>query len=179
MKDNTAEFELHAQGNPRIYEKDGEWFYEQSVADQPFKALLINLTLLYGKGNEPKTVEEFRKCFPVPAYCVKKTDLGFNDLRTVSKHDKVKLFNEKRRFTVRARNERYIILSKKCFNKALYTIVDLEEEQLGPDNLVFGIYDYCDEHDCEEALEALSKGDIEISVRRGISFNSYIMEYGR
>ncbi len=99
-------------------------------------------------------------------------------LKVLCKHDMVRLFNEKRRFTVRARDHRYIILSKKCFGKALYTIIDLEDRWMGPDNLVFGIYDYCDERDCEEALRALRNHEIEISVRHGISFDEYTKRFG-
>lgn len=87
--------------------------------------------------------------------------------------DKVKMFGQKRRFTVMARDARYIILTKNCFGKPLYTILDLEYEWMGPDYMVFGIYDYSDRSDCEEALRALQKGELEISRRRGISFEEY------
>lgn len=92
--------------------------------------------------------------------------------------DKVKMFGQRSRFTVMARDARYIILTKNCFGKPLYTILDLEYEWLGPDNMVFGIYDYSDRSDCEEALAALQKGELEISRRRGISFEEYESRFG-
>ena len=94
-------------------------------------------------------------------------------VRNAKVGDKVKMFGQRRRFTVMARDSRYIILSKNCFGNPLYTILDLEQEWMGPDYLVFGIYDYGDRSDCEEALEALQKGELEISGRRGISFKEY------
>ena len=87
--------------------------------------------------------------------------------------DKVKMFGQRRRFTCMARDARYIIFVKNCFGEPLYTILDLEYEWMGPDYMVFGIYDYSDRSDCEKALEALQKGDLEISRRRGISFEEY------
>jgi len=86
--------------------------------------------------------------------------------------DKVKLFGQKRRFTVMARDARYIILTKNCFGEHLYTILDLDYEWMGPD-YTWGAYDYGTKEGCEEALSALQKGELEISRRRGISFDTY------
>lgn len=99
-------------------------------------------------------------------------------LQNVKVGDRVRMFNQKRGFNVMARSDRYIILSKKCFGKALYTIVDLEFEEMGPDNLIFGIYDYCDPKDCKEALKDLEEGEIEISRRHQLSFDEYCFRYG-
>ena len=45
--------------NERIYEDYGSFFYEDSKSD-----MVVNLTLLFGKGNEPKTIEEFKNMLP-------------------------------------------------------------------------------------------------------------------
>ena len=87
--------------------------------------------------------------------------------------DKIHLFNEKRAYKVMARSERFVILSKNCFGKPLYTIIDLKEKWMGPDFLIFGIYDYSNTEDCKKAVEALEKGDLEISRRKGMSFETY------
>lgn len=43
----------------RIFEDRGFVFYEDGVHNMKF-----NLTLIYGKGNEPKTAEEVESMFP-------------------------------------------------------------------------------------------------------------------
>lgn len=86
--------------------------------------------------------------------------------------DKVKLPNERRRYTVQARDERFIICTKK-FNlqhTVLYFIVDLKEHRRGSDNMVF-----CSGYEtilqCKERLEELEQGKIEISRRYGIDLD--------
>lgn len=83
--------------------------------------------------------------------------------------DKVYIPNQKRPFTVRARDDRYIICTKP-FNArktVLYFIVDMEEQRRGPDNMVF-CSGYETDEQCRERLEELQKGEIEVSYRRGI-----------
>ncbi len=46
---------------PRIYEEEGQWYYQDGVHN-----LRINLTLLFGKGKEPKSVDGFLNYFPSP-----------------------------------------------------------------------------------------------------------------
>lgn len=87
--------------------------------------------------------------------------------------DKIALFGQKRKYKVMARSVRFVILSKPCFGKALYTIFDFKDTWIAPDNLVFGCYDYLSREDCEKALEALEKGELELSFRHGISFGAY------
>lgn len=87
----------------------------------------------------------------------------------VSVGDKVYIPNHKRPFTVRARDDRYIICTKP-FNArktVLYFIVDLEEQRRGPDNMVF-CSGYETDEQCRERLEELQKWEIEVSYRRGI-----------
>ena len=43
----------------RVYKKDGLYFYEDRKRNT-----LINLTLMFGEGIEPKSVEEVEKHFP-------------------------------------------------------------------------------------------------------------------
>ena len=103
----------------------------------------------------------------------------FDKIKNSKVGDKVCLFAQRRRWNVMAKSERYVILSKPCFGKALYTIFDFEDEWIGPDNLVFGIYDYNKREDAEEALKDLEKGEMEISRRHGISFDYYHSRWGR
>lgn len=83
--------------------------------------------------------------------------------------DKVYLPNEKYPYTVKARDERYIICTKPFNPKrtVLYFIVDLVDRCRAPDNMVF-CSGYETDEDCKERLEELQEGKIELSVRRGI-----------
>ena len=97
----------------------------------------------------------------------------FEEIAKAKAGDRISLFGQKRRFTVMARSERFVILSKGCFGKSLYTIVDFLDEWMGPDYLVFGMYDYSNVDDCREAVEALEKDELRISSRHGLSFEDY------
>lgn len=86
--------------------------------------------------------------------------------------DKVKIPNERRRYTVDARDDRFIICTKwlNLQHTVLYFIVDLKERRRGPDNMVF-----CSGYEtilqCEERLRELQEGKIEVSRRRGIDLD--------
>lgn len=87
----------------------------------------------------------------------------------VSVGDKVYVPNEKRPYTVKARDDRYIICTKLFAAKhtVLYFIIDLEEKRRGPDNMVFGA-GYETNEECAERLKELQDGKMEVSFRRGI-----------
>lgn len=88
---------------------------------------------------------------------------------------KVRLNGERQRYTVQARNDRYVILTKP-FNAQrtyLYTIADLEWNVRGPCNLIFGLP--CDVNTPEGAAEALGwieRGDMEVSSRRCVPLSA-------
>lgn len=87
----------------------------------------------------------------------------------VSIGDKVYIPNQKRPFRVRARDDRYIICTKP-FNPqhtVLYFIVDLVKKWRAPDNMIF-CHGYETDEDCQERLQELQSGKIELSIRRGI-----------
>lgn len=70
--------------------------------------------------------------------------------------DKIKFVEEKQAYTVRARNERFIICVKP-FNArktVLYTIIDLERDVRGACNLIFG-HAMEDENDIQSAMQKL------------------------
>ena len=83
--------------------------------------------------------------------------------------DKVYIPNEKRPYTVQARDERYIICTKPfaAQKTVLYFIIDLVNEWRAPDNMIFCL-GYETQEDCIERLHELQQGKIELSHRRGI-----------
>lgn len=83
--------------------------------------------------------------------------------------DKVCVPTDKRPYTVKARDERYIICTKP-FNvrhTVLYFIIDLLNKWRAPDNMIF-CSGYETIEDCQERLKELQDGTIELSRRRGI-----------
>jgi hypothetical protein len=83
--------------------------------------------------------------------------------------NKVKMEGERQRYSVMARNERFVIMTKPFNAKRtyLYTIADLQRGVRGPCNLIFGLP--CDVNTPEGAAEALSKieaGEMDVSYRR-------------
>lgn len=81
---------------------------------------------------------------------------------------------EKRPYRVRCRSERFIICTKP-FNPrrtVLYFIIDLKEWVRGPDDRIF-CCGYETDRDCEERLEELERGEIEISWRNRVPLDCY------
>jgi hypothetical protein len=93
--------------------------------------------------------------------------------------DKIKFESERKKYTVKAKSDRYLICTKPFNPKhtVLYTIIDLKRLVRGPDNSIFGIYDYGVQEDIDRCLMALEKdsrsdwGDFEVSHRRSIKLD--------
>ena len=86
--------------------------------------------------------------------------------------DKVKFSSEKQRYTIQARNKRFIICTKPFNAKetVLYTIVDIDRYCRGTDNLVFH-KGYETKANCEENLNYLANGKMEVSYRNVIKLD--------
>ncbi|WP_293921183.1 hypothetical protein [Sphingobium sp. UBA5915] len=87
---------------------------------------------------------------------------------------KVKLNNERQRYTIMARNDRFVIMTKPFNAKRtyIYTIADLERGVRGPCNLIFGLP--CDVNTpagAHEALQWIERGDMEVSFRRFVDLS--------
>lgn len=87
-------------------------------------------------------------------------------------NDKIKVPNERQRYTVQARDDRFIIATKPCniHHTVLYFIIDLECKMRGPDNMIF-CSGYETREQCEERLKELQEGQIEVSSRHGIELD--------
>lgn len=89
--------------------------------------------------------------------------------------DKIKFKEERLLYTIRARNEDYLICTKP-FNPrhtVLYCIVDLKKQIRGPENLVFGAGAETDE-ECSQMLSRVSQKGVnqtEVSYRRKLPLN--------
>ena len=83
--------------------------------------------------------------------------------------DKVYVPNEKRPYTVRARDDRYIICTKPYNpqHTVLYFIIDLVKKWRAPDDRVF-CSGYETDEECKERLAELQREEIGLSRRRGI-----------
>lgn len=87
---------------------------------------------------------------------------------------KVKFKSEKRRYTIVGMNERYLICTKSFHlrgAKYIYTIVDLVENERGPDHWIFGKYDLTKEEDVVLCLSELESGECQLSRRKSISLD--------
>lgn len=87
--------------------------------------------------------------------------------------DKIKFAEEKKPYTIRACDNRYLICTKPYNPKrtVLYTIVDLQEGIRGTNFFVFNIYDYVFTSECRLCLRDLISGECEISHRNRIKLN--------
>lgn len=78
--------------------------------------------------------------------------------------DRIYFAEEKRPYTVRACDDRFLICTKPYNFKpktVIYTIVDLVEGIRGTDNYSIGWCDYYETKDCERMLDELQKSAIE------------------
>ncbi len=82
---------------------------------------------------------------------------------------KVWFAEEKRPYTVRARNRRFIVCTKPFPPRktVIYTVIDAEEEIRGPENLIFCNGAETDEQ-CQEMADRLGKLETEVSHRNNI-----------
>jgi hypothetical protein len=81
--------------------------------------------------------------------------------------DKVYTPFEQNPYTVRARDDRYIICTRPHRNTVLYFIIDLKRKWRAPDNMVF-CSGYETNEDCQERLRELQCGELGLSQRMGI-----------
>lgn len=85
---------------------------------------------------------------------------------------KIKFSSEKKPYTIRACDERFVICTKPFNPKrtVLYTIVDLKEQVRGTENLIFCM-GFEDDEDCNEALKRLQSGESEVSHRNRVALD--------
>jgi len=89
--------------------------------------------------------------------------------------DTIKFKKEKQKYTIQACNDRFLVCNKP-FNAqktTIYTIVDLEENIRGPENLVFGLGAETKEQ-CEEMLQRLMGKDNDMRFTTEISYRHRI-----
>lgn len=91
------------------------------------------------------------------------------DPTNVKVGDRLYVPNEVKPYTVRARDERYIIATKPFNLKhtVLYFIIDLVKDVRGPDNMIF-CFGYETDKAISERLQELNNGEIEVSKRHGV-----------
>ena len=84
---------------------------------------------------------------------------------------KIWFIEEKRPYKVRAKNNRYLVCTKplNIHKTVLYTVVDLQENIRGTENLIFGMGAETDE-DCIEMIERLGT-ETEVSYRNRVELN--------
>ena len=85
--------------------------------------------------------------------------------------DKVYIPGEKHTYTVQARDERYIIFTKRISDVDVdYFIVDLKDRKRAPDDSLFR-FGYQTRKGCEKHLKELQEGKIALSSRRSIDLD--------
>lgn len=97
---------------------------------------------------------------------------GLNPSHAFKVGDRIKFAAEKRRYTVQACNERWLICTKpfRAKKTVLYTIVDFERDVRGTENLIF-CCGFETREQCEECLARLSAGQTEVSFRNWIELD--------
>ena len=90
--------------------------------------------------------------------------------------DKIKLENQKQRFTVKALSDRYAILTKPFnpIHSVIYTIIDFKKRQRNRNDLIFNPYDYAKQEDIDKCLKDLDAGKCHLSYRGIRDLEDYI-----
>jgi hypothetical protein len=83
--------------------------------------------------------------------------------------DKIKFHEEKGAYTIKAIGRRYAVCTKPYNPQrtVLYTVVDIDKDIRGTEDLVFGLGAETTEH-CEQMLQRLEGGETEVSHRNNI-----------
>lgn len=81
---------------------------------------------------------------------------------------KIYFSGERNGYTVKALNDRFAICTKPYNPKrtVLYSIIDINRQVRGPNDLVFNMYDYTIQDDIDECMRDLESGETEVSYRR-------------
>lgn len=83
--------------------------------------------------------------------------------------NKIYIPTDKRPYTVKARDDRYIICTKplNLGHTVLYFIIDLKDRWRAPDDRLF-CSGYETNEECQERLKELQSDEIKLSWRRGV-----------
>lgn len=87
-------------------------------------------------------------------------------------NDKIFFEGEKKPYKIKACDNRFLICTKpyNLGNTVIYTIVDLQQQIRGTENLMF-CHGFETKEQCEEALERLQAGKSEISRSNWVKLN--------
>ncbi|NRU52494.1 hypothetical protein [Clostridium beijerinckii] len=88
-----------------------------------------------------------------------------DEFKTLKLGDKIYWKNEKKGYTIKAKDERYIIVTKKLFGKLYYSILDLEKGICSTNDYVFNPYDYDNQEEIDKSLIDLNKEEYHLSKR--------------
>jgi hypothetical protein len=85
---------------------------------------------------------------------------------------KIKFAEEKQAYIIKACNDKFLVCTKPFNLKrtVLYSIVDLDQNIRGTENLVFGLGAETEE-ECQEMLDRLASGETEVSYLYRIPLN--------
>ncbi|WPV66305.1 hypothetical protein [Chitinophaga sp. LS1] len=97
------------------------------------------------------------------------------DINSAEPGDKIIFAPWKRAYTIKARNERFIICTQpfNFHHTVFYTIIDMERGVMGPNNLVFNMYDYAKQEDIDQCLLDLINPEetVEVSYRKSVALD--------
>jgi hypothetical protein len=99
-------------------------------------------------------------------------------LKSVRVGDLVKVNKWKKSMRVKAVSENYIIMSQKAFGTSLYSIIDKNNLECGPDNY-YGKHNYNNIWECEIALTELENNDLQVSGRRNLDIKNIVVTPGK
>ena len=90
-------------------------------------------------------------------------------MEKIEKGTKLYFNNERNGYTVRSIGPRYAVCTKpfNLKNTTIYTVIDIDEQIRGTENLIFGMGAESDQ-DCDEMLERLESGETEISYKNRV-----------
>lgn len=97
------------------------------------------------------------------------------ELKTAPLGTRIWFDGEKQPYRVRARSARYLVCTKPFNLKrtTIYTIVDLEENVRGTENLIFGAGQETDEQ-CAETIDRLEGRDIDLGWATEVSHRNRV-----
>lgn len=173
-------FKLIIAGN-NIYQISKElgisrWYVEKHISK--IKTIYINMYLKSSnnskiKSKKPIKFKKFKKITTTCNDAYIEKDINEYKYRTqysVNVGDKIKVPGERTKYTVRARDDRYIICTRPYNDTVWYFIVDLKLGIRGEDNMIF-CSGYVTDEECTKRLKELQNGEIQVSKRNSIKLD--------
>lgn len=168
LKEAGLTSEAFSQAIDKIYKKYVRRFGSENTKNSKRKQKILNQSQIKYNASETLVIKKDStlKTMNAKKRKSKPFSKGFNV------GDKIRPLNYIYSYTIKARDDRYIICTRKTKSSSNtdYFIIDLKEKVYGQDNMIFAPC-YDTEEDCQQRLKELQNNQMAVSKKYGTKLN--------